>query len=824
MFNRLFAGLFRRSPVAASSRRYQRCRLAVEQLEDRQLLSATPAAVGTLTQTLANPTLDNTGSAAQYISTGSYQTVAAQVVTVTSSQNGLFQLSFQAQAFSGASTRVGVRYLIDSQFDPNDAVSRAGTGADAIYDVGTNGFQTLSLSRLLTLSAGTHTIAVQVYTTTLAVTNAQALAVYSPQFSVLGFSTIDSQSAADGVQTEAPASPDSGASNQQTITSGSWQTVSTETVTVGANKTGLFALSFEAQAFASLGTRVEVQYLVDGNPDKLDAARGSNGTGADLTVDLGDRGSGQWDTLFLTHQVVLTGGTHTVTIQVMESPLTSSDSGVVLYAPTMSLIGYNTIDTQHSADGLQSQAVVSPDSSNPGQQDITAGSWQTVATLSVPVAGIRSGLYSLNFQAQGIASGSNRAFIRYLIDGNVDPNDEAVATSLSGADSTVDFYTTGSSSSWQTLTLSTLLALTAGTHTISVQVECTTPSGNSLPDLTVSTPQLSVTGYNNITPGTGSTGGTGGTGGTIPPPSSTTFAYNPATQVLVVNGTAHNDIFRFTQSSKLVTSAGGTASVATTYTFTVNSSTISYTSNQLSMVYLYGNGGNDSAYIYGNNSYLDATGKTHALPENLQFGAGGGMLQMVNATGVATNFLQLLHVPNIYGYLGNADSAQMYSAPGSAMFVSAGLTSYLTASGYYDYVSGAATVTAYANTGHQTAYQYDGSGPSTFTVTGVVSSVMTGTDKGVTFTNSAMGFHFNYGIARHTGDTANLYDTTGTNEFVGETTVSWMYSYTGAVETMYNQVTHFTSVNAFATSGSADYSFNYAPKVNTVTGFKHIVG
>src|SRR5947209_20147299 len=105
MFDRLFAGLFRNRPVATSPRRLQRCRLAVEQLEDRQLLSASPAAIGSLTQILANPTTDGTGATLQYLAAGTFQTVASQSVTVTGSQNGLFQLSFQAQAFSGQTNR-----------------------------------------------------------------------------------------------------------------------------------------------------------------------------------------------------------------------------------------------------------------------------------------------------------------------------------------------------------------------------------------------------------------------------------------------------------------------------------------------------------------------------------------------------------------------------------------------------------------------------------------------------------------------------------------------------------------------------------------------
>ncbi len=597
-------------------------------------------------------------------------------------------------------------------------------------------------------------------------------------------------------------------------------------MTVGASKTGLFALTFEAQAYAPLSTRIAVQYLIDGNPDPLDQGLGNNGTGADLVEDFSaGNGFGEWNTLFLSRQVVLTGGTHTITVQVMETPLTSADGNAILYGPALGIIGYNTIDGQHSADGLQSQTVVSPDSSNPGQQDITAGSWQTVSTLSVPVAGIRSGLYSLNFQAQGLTSNANRVYVRYLIDGNPDPLDEAVATSASSADATTDFLNGLGNGTWHTLTLTGLLSLTAGTHTIAVQVYCTQSQGGSQPDLIVSTPQLSVTGYNNITP-TSSTGGTGGgTGSTIPPPGTTTFTYNAATQVLVVTGTARNDIFRYSQSSSLVTPAGGgTPTLVTVYTFSDNGVAQSYTSNQLSQVYVYGNGGTDTAYIYTNDTYTGADGKTHETVENLSLGAGGGILQQVNSSGVFTNFMQLLHVANIYGYMGHADSAQLHDSPGNDMFVSAGLASYLTGTGYYDYISGATAVTAYATTGHDIAYQYDGSGASTYTVQGVTSSVMAGTDHGVTFTNTAIGFHYNYGIARHSGDIANFYDAPGTDEFVGEAKTSWMYSYVGRVETMYMQANGFSHVNAFASAGALDYSFNYAPTVNTVTGFKHVVG
>jgi hypothetical protein len=101
---------------------------------------------------------------------------------------------------------------------------------------------------------------------------------------------------------------------------------------------------------------------------------------------------------------------------------------------------------------------------------------------------------------------------------------------------------------------------------------------------------------------------------------------------------------------------------------------------------------------------------------------------------------------------------------------------------------------------------------------------MTGTDHGATFSNTAMGFHFNYGIARHAGDVANLYDSPGNDVFVGMAARSWMYSYIGSVQTMYDQATGFSSVNAFSTAGGKDYSYNYAPAINQVTGFKRLHG
>src|SRR5437762_1346694 len=108
MFDRLFTGLFRVRAASPGSRPARRCRLGVEQLEARDVPSAMTSADGAQSQTLFNPSVNGNGATLQYVTAGSYQTVAAQAVTVDAAKTGLFQLGFQALAYSGISNRVGV--------------------------------------------------------------------------------------------------------------------------------------------------------------------------------------------------------------------------------------------------------------------------------------------------------------------------------------------------------------------------------------------------------------------------------------------------------------------------------------------------------------------------------------------------------------------------------------------------------------------------------------------------------------------------------------------------------------------------------------------
>jgi hypothetical protein len=806
MLNRFLARMFRGRPAA----RPQRSRLSLEQLEDRLVLSGTPSAVGTQTQALTNPSIDGNGATRQYIPAGNYLTVASQTVTVdAATQTGQFKLAFQAQAWSGVSNRVGVRYLIDSQLDANDAVVRSGTSSDAIEDIGSNGWQSLYLNRLITLAPGTHTIVVQVFANNEGIDATQSLSICSVSLNLTGFNTADGQHTADGVLTQALTSPASGRSGQQDITAGSWQTVTSQSVTVGPNKTGVYDLAFQAQARAIMRDHIAVRYLIDGKIDPSDVALTSIGTGADTSEDFSaGNGWGDWHTLLLLHELALTPGNHTISIQVQSDTTVSETANLTVYTPTLSLIGYNLVDGVRGAGGLQTQLPASAVNTAPGQQNLTAGSWQTVASQSVSIVGPRTGLYDFGFQAQALSQFANRVYVRYLIDGQPDPNDLAVAQSSSEADAVVDFNDYTVADSWHSLFLAQLLSLTPGNHIVSVQVYSTTPSPNDQPDLVVAAPTMHLMGFNNVSM-------------SVTPGNPSTFSYDPASHVLTVNGRATVDQFKFTQMTQ--SAADGTLS--TLYTVTMNGSSLTYNSSQLAAIVVKGYGGRNSAQLFTNDTYVGADGLTHETPEQISMAPGGAILQKLDGNGSPYNFLQLMGFTNIRANMGHADSAQLHDSQNNDTFVTVGLTSTMTGFGYKEYVHGAGSVTGFSTTGHDIAYQYDGSGPSTFTATGVTSSTMTGTDQGQSFTNTALGFKYNYGIGRHKGDIANLYDSPGNDVFVAVGTVSSLYSATNrGAYTMFNQATGFGHVNAFSTAGGTDLSYNHAPGLNSVSGFKRVFG
>jgi hypothetical protein len=804
MLNRLFSGLDRAR--GRSKRRGApagRCRLGVERLEDRLVLATTVAsAVGLQTQLLANPAASTTVQ--QDISAGGYQTVARQAVTVGGGQTGLYNLAFQAQAFADTPNEVRLRYLVDGRPDPNDAaITRSPTGADVTEDVsdgpGAGGWQTLWLTHQLNLSAGTHTVAVQVLCTAQGLNPGLDLTVYAPTLSLTGFAKIGSQHAADGTQTQLPSNPSGGAAGRQYISAGTYQTVASQTVTIDAGKSGLVDLAFQAQAFADRSNEARVRYLIDGQPDPEDMGISYSATGADSVETFL---TGTWHTLYLTHQLQLAAGTHTITVQVYcANQGTVPGADLAVYTPVLSLIAYGTFAGQRAADGAQSQALVYPASGTPQQfQYVVPGGFQTVSSQVVTIDSAKTGLVDLAFQAQAWAPTGNRLLVRYLIDGQPDPNDLAVANSPGGADTVSDFSTGYGMGAWGTLWLTHQLTLSPGTHTVSVQVATVTLGGYA----TVYTPVLRLTGYNNINPAT-----------TYAP-----FAYNATTQTLTVSGTGGTDQFQFRQSTSLV---GGAP--VTTYTVTLNGASVSYTSAQLKSIVVHGNGGADTAVLDTNDTYVGADGKTHETREQVALSPAGGVLRKYDAHNNPVAFLQLSGVNNIYAYMGHADTGLMSGSAGNDSFVSAGYYAYMSGPGYYNLISGAQSVVATAGQGgNDQAIQYDGSGPSTYTASGTAYSLMTGTDHGQSFSNKAVGFANTYGVALHPSqDVAYLYDSPGSDTFVGATSYSYLYRYDNGILAMLDEVLGFNRVYATSSAGGTDLAYVFDAVVNTVSGFQRIV-
>jgi hypothetical protein len=329
---------------------------------------------------------------------------------------------------------------------------------------------------------------------------------------------------------------------------------------------------------------------------------------------------------------------------------------------------------------------------------------------------------------------------------------------------------------------------------------CTNPGTTAGQDLQVFGPTLHLTGYANVTP--------------FP-----YFSYDSSTGTLTITGTSGNDRFQFNQSTH--SSAGG--QLTTTYTFTVNGATVTYTSAQLSQVIVNGGGGNDTAVLMTNDTYVGTDGKTHETLEQVILTAGGGTLQKLDATGNnPVNFLSLTGFNNVYAYMGHGDTGLLNATQGVATtFVSTGSYAYVTTPGTYTEISGARYVYAYSVNASDIAYQYDGNGASAYVASGHAYSFMTGSDGGASFFNEAVGFTHNYGIARHPHvDTAIFYDSPANDVFVGQTSYSFLYSDNAQGGFAYfDGAQGFAHVYAYSFVGGLDAAYNYDSHVNTVVGF-----
>ena len=139
------------------------------------------------------------------------------------------------------------------------------------------------------------------------------------------------------------------------------------------------------------------------------------------------------------------------------------------------------------------------------------------------------------------------------------------------------------------------------------------------------------------------------------------------------------------------------------------------------------------------------------------------------------------------------------------------------------YLKGARYVYSYALSSADFAYQYDGSGPTAYVVSGTAYSFMQGTDAGHSFFNEAVGYAFNEGIAQHPNqDVAYFYDSAGSDALVGYTLYTSMTSKSGNFAE--NDIAvYFTQIYAFSFVGGSDSAAIYDTGVNHVFGFQRIV-
>jgi hypothetical protein len=298
-------------------------------------------------------------------------------------------------------------------------------------------------------------------------------------------------------------------------------------------------------------------------------------------------------------------------------------------------------------------------------------------------------------------------------------------------------------------------------------------------------------------------------------------AFTLNNQVLTVNGTAGNDWFAFSQRTII----DNNIFFSTAYTLSLNGETYTFQNNrrsefgplyQVTQIIVNGNGGNDSAVILTNDTHQDALNNTRETAESLVLSAGGGSLYL-DDSGVAAPFLTFSRFNSAYGIMGNADSGGFVGTPGVPnLFVGVGSYSYMTAPGTFHYITGAGAVYGYAVGLGDVAYQYDGSGPSLFVASGNAYSLMSGSDNGQSFSNTAIGFVSTVGVARHAGDIALFYDSPLSDYFLGAPGRSTLSALNGAGGVaIADEAIGFDLVYAYSFVGGTDYA--------TVTDSSHIV-
>src|SRR5207237_4989714 len=196
----------------------------------------------------------------------------------------------------------------------------------------------------------------------------------------------------------------------------------------------------------------------------------------------------------------------------------------------------------------------------------------------------------------------------------------------------------------------------------------------------------------------------------------------------------------------------------------------------------------------------------------------GGRVQRLDASGNATDFVTLTGFESVFANASAADQGFIDATAGvKNVFVGAGGYAYMNTGDHAErfyYLKGAQYVYSYALSALDYAYQYDGSGPSAFTVSGTAYSLMLGTDGGKQFFNEAVGFVFNEGIAQHPAqDVAYFYDSAGDDALTGFSQYTSLTSADGSFQEN-NIAAYFSQVYAFSFVGGNDTATIYDAAVN----------
>ncbi len=283
---------------------------------------------------------------------------------------------------------------------------------------------------------------------------------------------------------------------------------------------------------------------------------------------------------------------------------------------------------------------------------------------------------------------------------------------------------------------------------------------------------------------------------------------------LYIYGTAANDTFTFSESTAY---SGGV--LTTTYNFMMDDQSLSYTNFQISQVFVFGLGGNDTGYVFLNDNFTIPGNPTpQTLPYTAILSQGGGLL--LNSYG--QQFLAFDGFANTYAIVNPGDSAELYTVPGSnnSTFVSSGLQSWITGGGEFHYVTGSSLVQAFANNpATDVAYHYDTPGQDTFVASSDAYSFMSGNVGGQSFFNGAIGFRFNTAVSTNGGnDIAYFYDSPGNDVFTGYSAYSSLAGTDQSGNRYADQAIGFGHTYAYSLNGGTDFAFVYNATTNTIIG------